>query len=78
MKESVKQTFEQLFEQYPALETCRADIRAAFELLAGSFRDGGKLMLCGNGGGQGSHAAQRYGRQPSLQHGSELFARIAV
>ena len=50
MKESVKQTFEQLFEQYPALETCRADIRAAFELLAGSFRDGGKLMLCGNGG----------------------------
>lgn len=39
-----------LLARYPALEGCRADIAAAFDLLAGSFERGGKLLVCGNGG----------------------------
>ncbi len=50
MNTGVQQTLEQLLERYPALHACETDIRAAFELLAGAFRQGGRLMLCGNGG----------------------------
>ena len=39
-----------LIERYSVLETCRADIQCAFELLAASFVKEGKLLLGGNGG----------------------------
>ncbi len=39
-----------LLARIPALETCRADIWRAFELMRDSFQSGGKLLLCGNGG----------------------------
>jgi D-sedoheptulose 7-phosphate isomerase len=42
--------FEQLFESYPALETCRADIERAFNLLSKCYSEGGKVLVCGNGG----------------------------
>src|SRR5438105_12000887 len=32
------------------LELCTGSIRAAADLVAGAFRAGGKLLLCGNGG----------------------------
>jgi phosphoheptose isomerase len=32
------------------LERCQADILAAAERITGSLREGGKLLLCGNGG----------------------------
>jgi len=32
------------------LEPCRQAMERAFELLSGSFRRGGKLLVCGNGG----------------------------
>src|SRR5690349_14102676 len=41
---------EKLISRYPALETCAADIQAAFEILYTCFRDGGKVLACGNGG----------------------------
>ena len=41
---------EQLISTYPELERCAADIQAAFEALRASFRRGGKLLTCGNGG----------------------------
>ena len=41
---------EQLIATYPELERCAADIQAAFETLRASFRRGGKLLTCGNGG----------------------------
>ena len=41
---------DRLTERYPALAACRADLGAAVDLLAGTFRQGGKLLLCGNGG----------------------------
>lgn len=39
-----------LIARIPALETCRGDIWRAFELMRDSFKSGGKLLLCGNGG----------------------------
>jgi D-sedoheptulose 7-phosphate isomerase len=40
----------ELFEDRPVLEMCREDILAAFELLVSSYRAGGKVLVCGNGG----------------------------
>ena len=44
------ESLEEMFSKYPCLETCRRDIVAAFDLLLGSFRAGGKVLVCGNGG----------------------------
>ena len=50
MKTSTSEIFEELFARYPALEACRADVRAAFDEMAASYRAGGKVLCCGNGG----------------------------
>lgn len=39
-----------LIVRYPLLETSRKEIASAFELLRQSYQQGGKLLLCGNGG----------------------------
>ena len=39
-----------LFERYPALQTCEPELRAAFDVLAAAYRNGNKLLVCGNGG----------------------------
>ncbi|MBE6601715.1 MAG: SIS domain-containing protein [Ruminococcaceae bacterium] len=39
-----------LWTKYPALEVCRADIENAVSLIVKTYRAGGKLLLCGNGG----------------------------
>ena len=39
-----------LISRYPALAPCAGDIAAAAKILEDSFRSGGKLLLCGNGG----------------------------
>ena len=39
-----------LFERYPTLQACERELRAAFDLLASSYRSGNKLLVCGNGG----------------------------
>lgn len=39
-----------LLTRYPDLAPCQAGIAQAFQLLASSFRGGGKLLVCGNGG----------------------------
>lgn len=41
---------EKLIEKYPALKTCLPDIRRAYELLRETYRQGGKVLTCGNGG----------------------------
>lgn len=40
----------ELMERYPALESCKADIEHAAELMLSAYRAGGKIMVCGNGG----------------------------
>ena len=39
-----------LLERYPALEVCREDIEKALELMIETYRRGGKILVCGNGG----------------------------
>lgn len=39
-----------LFNRYPDLVSCETEILKAVEILIGSFRSGGKLLVCGNGG----------------------------
>jgi len=50
MKAETAQILEELFVRHPELEVCRADVLAAFDVLLASFRAGGKLLVCGNGG----------------------------
>ena len=50
MKASTQEIFEELFARYPALEACRADVLAAFDALSATYRAGGKVLCCGNGG----------------------------
>lgn len=40
---------ESLVRRYPDLNVCVADIQRAVVLLETSFRQGGKLLVCGNG-----------------------------
>ncbi len=39
-----------LFQRYPALTMCEKDIQRATEALIACFTQGGKVLLCGNGG----------------------------
>jgi D-sedoheptulose 7-phosphate isomerase len=41
---------DQLINKYPSLEPCAQDIRRAYEILKNCFQQGGKLLVCGNGG----------------------------
>ena len=50
MKASALAAVDTLIARYPALEVCGTDIRAAIEALVTSYRAGGKLIVCGNGG----------------------------
>ena len=40
----------ELMERYPALEVCRDSIQQAAELMIDTYRRGGKVLVCGNGG----------------------------
>ena len=39
-----------LIERYPKLTVCKEDIKKAYELLEAAYRNGRKLLVCGNGG----------------------------
>lgn len=43
-------TFEELYERYPQLVGCADQIAKAFEMLLACYRQGGKVLVCGNGG----------------------------
>lgn len=40
----------ELFDRYPKLDSCRDSIIDAYDALLSAYRDGGKLLLAGNGG----------------------------
>ncbi len=42
--------FDELVNNYPELEGCQVDLEHAFKIMVESFRNGGKLLVCGNGG----------------------------
>ena len=43
-------TIENLLQNHPALAVCRDSVGSARDLLLTTYRGGGKLLLCGNGG----------------------------
>ena len=50
MEERLLKHVELLVERYPALESCKDDIIATYDLLEEAYRDGRKLLVAGNGG----------------------------
>lgn len=50
IKESTKNKVAELIGRYPALADCRADLEAAVDVICEGYRDGHKLIICGNGG----------------------------
>ena len=44
------EALEQLIQRYPVLAVCEGEIRRAYEAIRASYRRGGKLLICGNGG----------------------------
>jgi glucokinase len=49
-KPAVMRHLDRLMERYPDLVPIRNDVKQAFDMLTLSFRSGGKLLVCGNGG----------------------------
>ena len=41
---------EELLKRYPALSECKADISAALDLIIDTYKNKGKILVCGNGG----------------------------
>jgi len=41
---------QQLINRYPSLESAKTDISTAFDIIANSYANGGKLLIAGNGG----------------------------
>jgi D-sedoheptulose 7-phosphate isomerase len=39
-----------LMKRYPILEQCRNDIEKALEMMLETYKNGGKVLVCGNGG----------------------------
>ena len=42
--------FEELYGRYPQLKGCEGEIAKAFDILLACYRNGGKVLTCGNGG----------------------------
>jgi len=41
---------ENLLKRYPSLEVCKDDIEKALMLMIDTYKNGGKVLVCGNGG----------------------------
>jgi len=50
MKSSTKGISEDLLIRYPNLDEIKDNIQHAFELIKSTYLEGGKLLVCGNGG----------------------------
>lgn len=50
MEDRLMKHIDLLVERYPSLESAKEDIIAAYEVLEESYKNGGKLMVAGNGG----------------------------
>ena len=50
LKENIKKHIDFLCERYPALKVVDSDIATAYRILEDSYKNGGKLLVAGNGG----------------------------
>jgi len=48
--ETIEAMIDDLVIRYPDLTVCRADVAEAYRLISATYRNGGKLLVCGNGG----------------------------
>ena len=46
----MNESLEKMLSRHQRLESCRSDVAAAFDVMLNSFRAGGKVLVCGNGG----------------------------
>lgn len=46
----MKAHLDNLVERYPQLKACKSEINQAYELMEEAYRNGRKLLVCGNGG----------------------------
>ncbi len=49
-KECAMYSIQYLLNRYPQLDSCKDSVVQALELLVGTYKKGGKLLVCGNGG----------------------------
>lgn len=50
MEKRIRAHLDLLAERYPSLEAVRAEIAAAYSIMADCYKNGGKLLIAGNGG----------------------------
>lgn len=50
MEERIRKHLDTLIERYPILESCKADIASAYDILAEAYGTGRKMLVAGNGG----------------------------
>ncbi|MBQ8725526.1 MAG: SIS domain-containing protein [Clostridia bacterium] len=50
MKNTTKLILEDLIAKYPALSVCESDILKTFDFARQTYQNGGKILVCGNGG----------------------------
>ncbi len=50
MKKEAKKILDSLTDRYPVLSACENETEKLAEALIGSYKNGGKLLVCGNGG----------------------------
>ena len=62
MKASSKEHLKELIQRYPDLAACEADLEQAAETMIDCYRQGGKVMVCGNGGSAAGQCAVCRGR----------------
>lgn len=50
MKKTTNEIYEELFLRYPILCPIKEQIKGAFDILVSTYKNGGTLFVCGNGG----------------------------
>ena len=50
MKNNIYRHIDVLIERRPELSVCKNNIREAYNILSHAYSEGGKLLVCGNGG----------------------------
>lgn len=50
MKQETKSILDNLFSSYPTLKVCEENILNTYQILFECFKNGGKVLVCGNGG----------------------------
>ena len=50
LEEKLQKHIDLLMKRYPVLETCKEEIIGGYELMETCYKNGGKLLIAGNGG----------------------------